>query len=141
MCRCFTIWNGQPAVTGNSGFSDIKSGDWYSKAVIWAERTGVVDGYENNAFRPGKAVSREEFAQMLYNYSKYKHYDLSAAADLSEFPDGSSVSNWANSAVAWANGNGLINGHDDGRLDPSGTAIRAQAASILMGFDRKYVTE
>lgn len=132
---------GQPAVTGNSGFSDIKSGDWYSKAVIWAERTGVVDGYENNAFRPGKAVSREEFAQMLYNYSKYKHYDLSAAADLSEFPDGSSVSNWANSAVAWANGNGLINGHDDGRLDPSGTAIRAQAASILMGFDRKYVTE
>ena len=132
---------GQPTVTGNSGFSDIKSDDWYSKAVTWAERTGVVDGYENNAFRPGKAVSREEFAQMLYNYSKYKRYDLSAAADLSEFPDGSSVSNWANSAVAWANGNGLINGHDDGRLDPSGTAIRAQAASILMGFDRKYVTE
>lgn len=132
---------GQPTVTGNSGFSDIKSDDWYSKAVAWAERNGVVDGYENNAFRPGKAVSREEFAQMLYNYSKYKRYDLSAAADLSEFPDGSSVSNWANSAVAWANGNGLINGHDDGRLDPSGTAIRAQAASILMGFDRKYVTE
>lgn len=131
----------QPTVTGNSGFSDIKSDDWYSKAVTWAERNGVVDGYENNAFRPGKAVSREEFAQMLYNYSKYKRYDLSAAADLSEFPDGSSVSNWANSAVAWANGNGLINGHDDGRLDPSGTAIRAQAASILMGFDRKYVTE
>lgn len=132
---------GQPTVTGSSGFSDIKSDDWYSKAVTWAERNGVVDGYENNAFRPGKAVSREEFAQMLYNYSKYKRYDLSAAADLSEFPDGSSVSNWANSAVAWANGNGLINGHDDGRLDPSGTAIRAQAASILMGFDRKYVTE
>lgn len=132
---------GQPTVTGNSGFSDIKSDDWYSKAVTWAERNGVVDGYENNAFRPGKAVSREEFAQMLYNYSKYKRYDLSTAADLSEFPDGSSVSNWANSAVAWANGNGLINGHDDGRLDPSGTAIRAQAASILMGFDRKYVTE
>lgn len=132
---------GQPTVTGNSGFSDIKSDDWYSKAVTWAERNGVVDGYENNAFRPGKAVSREEFAQMLYNYSKYKRYDLSTAADLSEFPDGGSVSNWANSAVAWANGNGLINGHDDGRLDPSGTAIRAQAASILMGFDRKYVTE
>ena len=132
---------GQPTVTGSSGFSDIKSGDWYSKAVIWAERTGVVDGYEDNTFRPGKSVSREEFAQMLYNYSKYKRYDLSAAADLTEFPDGSSVSNWANSAVAWANGNGLINGHDDGRLDPGGTAIRAQAASILMGFDRKYVTE
>lgn len=132
---------GQPTVTGSTVFTDVDTDEWYGKAVLWAERTGVVDGYENNAFRPGKAVSREEFAQMLYNYSKYKRYDLSAAADLTEFPDGSSVSNWANSAVAWANGNGLINGHDDGRLDPSGTAIRAQAASILMGFDRKYVTE
>lgn len=132
---------GQPTVTGPTVFTDVDTDEWYGKAVLWAERTGVVDGYEDNTFRPGKSVSREEFAQMLYNYSKYKRYDLSAAADLTEFPDGSSVSNWANSAVAWANGNGLINGHDDGRLDPSGTAIRAQAASILMGFDRKYVTE
>ena len=132
---------GQPTVTGSTVFTDVDTDEWYGKAVLWAERTGVVDGYEDNTFRPGKSVSREEFAQMLYNYSKYKRYDLSAAADLTEFPDGSSVSNWANSAVAWANGNGLINGHDDGRLDPSGTAIRAQAASILMGFDRKYVTE
>ena len=132
---------GQPTVTGNSGFSDIKSGDWYSKAVIWAERTGVVDGYEDNTFRPGKAVSREEFAQMLYNYAVYKGYDLSAAANLARFPDGINVSTWAVKAMRWANGNELINGHDDGRLDPGGTAIRAQAASILMGFDRKYVTE
>ena len=132
---------GQPTVTGSTVVTDVDTDEWYGKAVLWAERTGVVDGYEDNTFRPGKSVSREEFAQMLYNYSKYKRYDLSAAADLTEFPDGSSVSNWANSAVAWANGNGLINGHDDGRLDPSGTAIRAQAASILMGFDRKYVTE
>lgn len=130
---------GQPTVTGNSGFSDIKSGDWYSKAVIWAERTGVVDGYENNTFRPGKAVSREEFAQMLYNYAVYKGYDLSAAANLSKFPDGKNVSTWAEKAMSWANGNELINGHDDGRLDPGGTAIRAQAASILMRFDQNLV--
>lgn len=130
---------GQPTVTGSSGFSDIKSGDWYSKAVIWAERTGVVDGYEDNTFRPGKAVSREEFAQMLYNYAVYKGYDLSAAANLSKFPDGKNVSTWAEKAMRWANGNELINGHDDGRLDPGGTAIRAQAASILMRFDQNLV--
>ena len=130
---------GQPTVTGNSGFSDIKSGDWYSKAVIWAERTGVVDGYENNTFRPGKAVSREEFEQMLYNYAVYKGYDLSAAANLARFPDGKNVSAWAEKAMRWANGNELINGHDDGRLDPRGTAIRAQAASILMRFDQNLV--
>ena len=100
---------------------------------------GKLGQYEDNTFRPGKAVSREEFAQMLYNYAVYKGYDLSAAANLSKFPDGKSLSTWAEKAMRWANGNELINGHDDGRLDPRGTAIRAQAASILMRFDQNLV--
>ena len=41
--------------------------------------------------------------------------------------------------MEWANGNELINGHDDGTLDPQGIAIRAQAASILMRFDLNLV--
>lgn len=130
---------GQPTVTGSTVFTDVDTDEWYGKAVLWAERTGVVDGYEDNTFRPGKAVSREEFAQMLYNYAVYKGYDLSAAANLSKFPDGKNVSTWAEKAMRWANGNELINGHDDGRLDPGGTAIRAQAASILMRFDQNLV--
>ena len=76
---------------------------------------------------------------MLSNYAVYKGYDLSAAANLSKFPDGKNVSTWAEKAMSWANGNELINGHDDGRLDPGGTAIRAQAASILMRFDQNLV--
>ena len=43
--------------------------------------------------------------------------------------------------MGWANGNGLINGHDDGRLDPKGSTIRAQAASILMNFDKGFAQE
>ena len=43
--------------------------------------------------------------------------------------------------MAWANGNALINGHDDGTLEPGGTTTRAQAASILMRFDQKLVEE
>lgn len=130
---------GQPTVTGSTVFTDVDTDEWYGKAVLWAERTGVVDGYEDNTFRPGKAVSREEFAQMLYNYAVYKGYDLSAAANLTRFPDGENVSAWAEKAMRWANGNELINGHDDGRLDPGGTTIRAQAASILMRFDQNLV--
>ena len=43
-------------------------------------------GYEDNAFRPDKAVTREELAQMLYNYAKYKGYDLTAKATLLPSP-------------------------------------------------------
>lgn len=125
---------GQPTVTGESTFADA-SGHWAVNAIAWAQQTGVVNGYEDNTFRPNQAVSREELAQMLYNYAKVKGYDLTASGDLTAFPDGEEVSSWAEAAMAWANGNELINGHDDGTLQPGGDSTRAQAASILMNFD------
>lgn len=125
---------GQPTVEGESTFADA-SGHWAVNAIAWAQQTGVVNGYEDNTFRPNRAASREELAQMLYNYAKVKGYDLTASGDLTAFPDGSKVSSWAEAAMAWANGNELINGHDDGTLQPGGDSTRAQAASILMSFD------
>lgn len=132
---------GQPQVSGDSGFSDIRDDQWYAKAVAWASANDVAAGYEDGTFRPTRAVTREEFAQILYNYAKFKGYDLSASADLGKFPDSGQVSSWAETALGWANGNRLINGHDDGRLDPKGSTIRAQAASILMNFDKGFAQE
>ena len=129
---------GQPTVTGESTFTDV-SGHWAIDAITWAQKTGVVDGYEDNTFRPENNVTRQEFAQMMYNYAAYKDYDLSAKGDLSQFTDGDSVQEWAVTAMSWANGNALINGHDDGTLEPGGTTTRAQAASILMRFDQNLV--
>lgn len=129
---------GQPTVSGNAAFPDQVE-EWYKPAIAWAEQTGVVDGYEDGTFRPGQPVNRMEFAQMLYNYAKYKGYDLTAQGDLTAFPDGDSVQPWAETAMTWANGNQLINGHDDGTLEPGGTTTRAQAASILMRFDQNVV--
>ena len=129
---------GQPTVSGNAAFPDLVY-EWYKPAIAWAEQTGVVDGYEDGTFRPGQPVNRMEFAQMLYNYAAYKGCDLSAQGDLTAFPDGDSVQPWAETAMTWANGNALINGHDDGTLEPGGTTTRAQAASILMRFDQNVV--
>ena len=125
---------GQPTVTEATTFTDSGT-HWAAKAIAWAQETGVVSGYEDNTFRPNKAVTREELAQMLYNYAKVKDYDLTASGDLTAFPDGEEVSSWAETAMAWANGNKLINGHDNGTLEPGGDSTRAQAASILMNFD------
>lgn len=124
---------GQPAVEGESTFIDV-SDHWAIDAITWAQGTGVVNGYENNTFRPNRAVSREELAQMLYNYAKVKGCDLTASGDLTSFPDGSKVSDWAETAMAWVTGNKLINGFEDDTLRPSGDSTRAQAASILTNF-------
>lgn len=131
---------GQPEVTGEATFSDMNTApDWSMDAIAWAQDTGVVAGMGDNTFAPNLKVTREQFAQMLYNYAKYKKCDLTKAGDLTKFPDEGSVSDWAVTALSWANGNGLINGHENGTLDPQGNTVRGQAASILMNFDLNVV--
>ena len=130
---------GQPDISGeNLGYpyEDVNAQAWYGDAVYWARITGVATGYGDGTFQPGDSITRQEFAQMLYNYAKYKGYDLSAEGDLSQFPDSGSVADWAEAAMSWANGNELINGHDDGTIDAAGIGTRAQAASILMKLDQ-----
>ena len=117
-------------------YEDVDAQAWYGDAVYWARITGVATGYGDGTFQPTDSITRQEFAQMLYNYAKYKGYDLTAEGDLSQFPDSSSVADWAKTAMSWANGNKLINGHDDGTIDAAGIGTRAQAASILMRFDQ-----
>ena len=133
---------GQPDLSDeNLGYpyEDVDAQAWYGNAVYWARITGVATGYGDGTFQPGDSITRQEFAQMLYNYAKYKGYDLTAAGDLSQFPDSESVADWAEAAMSWANGNQLINGHDDGTIDAAGIGTRAQAASILMKFDQNLV--
>lgn len=133
---------GQPDLSDeNVGYpyEDVDAQAWYGDAVYWARIAGVAEGYGDGTFQPGDSITRQEFAQMMYNYAAYKGYDLSAKGDLTQFSDGDSVQEWAVPAMSWANGNALINGHDDGTLEPAGTTTRAQAASILMRFDQNVV--
>ena len=135
---------GQPDLSDeNLGYpyEDVDAQAWYGNAVYWARITGVAEGYGDGTFQLTDSITRQEFAQMLYNYAKYKGYDLTAAGDLSQFPDSNTVADWAEAAMSWANGNELINGHDNGTIDPTGTTIRAQAASILMRFDLNLVQQ
>ena len=129
---------GKPQVTEDATFTDMDvAPTWSLDAIAWAQDTGVVAGMGNNLFDPNANVTREQFAQMMYNYASYKKLDLTATGDLTQFPDGDQVSNWAETALSWANGKGLINGHaESGLLDPQGNTTRAQAASIIANFDK-----
>lgn len=135
---------GQPEVTEvTDKFSDVKEGLWYSNAITWAVENGVVAGNPDGTFQPTQAITREAFAQMLYNYAVKKGYDVETVANLDKFPDKDQVSSWAYTALAWANGKSVINGTTEGDtvyLAPKDNAIRAQAASILMNFQQNVGT-
>ena len=131
---------GKPEETAEAPFTDT-AGHWALEAIAWAAQNNVVAGYDDGTFGPEKLVTREEFAQMMYNYAKFKGYDLTAGGDLTQFPDAGAISDWAETALSWANGKGLINGHDNGTIDPQDNTTRAQAASIMKNFDLKVVED
>ena len=116
-----------------AGFADV-SDEWYATAVNWAANVGVVNGYEDNTFRPNTAITREQLAAMLMNYSAWKGEDVSARADLSTYSDAATISSWANDVMQWAVAEGLISGMTEDTLQPQGNATRAQVAAILQRF-------
>jgi hypothetical protein len=130
---------GQPAVTGANPFDDVQSGKYYESAIIWAAQNGIVSGYGNGKFGPDDDITREQMAAILYNYAKYKGYDVTASADLSKFTDSGKLSGYAVTALSWANANGLVTGKGNGILDPQGNAERCQVAAILHRFCENVV--
>ena len=124
----------RPACDAENAFMDVPVGQWYTDAVIWANDAKIVSGMGEGLFAPNMEITREQMVAMLYNYAKYKGYDVTASADLSAFADTASVSAWAQPAMQWAVAEGYISGMGDSQLAPQGTATRAEIASVIMRF-------
>lgn len=124
----------RPACDAENAFIDVPVGQWYTDAVIWANAAKIVSGMGEGLFAPNMEITREQMVAMLYNYAKYKGYDVTASADLSTFADNASVSAWAQPAMQWAVAEGYISGMGDNQLAPQGTATRAEIASVIMRF-------
>lgn len=123
----------KPSYTGSTSFEDVPENRWYYDAVQWAVSNNVTAGVGGGKFNPEGRVSREQFAQFLYNYQGKPEVHGSL-----DFPDTGDISGWAVSAMTWANQNKLINGSKQSNgqvlLLPQAFTTRAQAASILRGF-------
>lgn len=112
-----------------SDVNTASGGEWHAVAQQWAIANGVSDGT-----MPNGTITREQLAAMLYRYAVSKGMVKGpATADLSVFADANSVSSYAVEAMQWAVSAGLISGMD-GKLNPQGSATRAQVATMLMRF-------
>lgn len=105
---------------------------WYAAGQKWAMDNGISDGTN----MPG-VITREQLATILYRYAKQKGYDVSKSAALTAFSDADKVSGYAAEAMQWAVAEGLLQG-SNGKLNPQGSATRAQVATILMRFMEKF---
>lgn len=134
------LWRmeGSPAPKGVNPFTDVKAGQWYTDAVLWAYENNIVGGVGGGRFAPDDTITREQLATILYRYAQGKGYTLDLSAGIANFPDTDSVSSYAIDSFSWARSAGIVDGmgKGDGKiyLNPTGYATRAQVATMLTRF-------
>ncbi len=128
------LWaiEGSKPTTADNPFTDVKSGDWFYDAVIWANAQGIMLGKGENLCAPNDNITREEMALMIQRWKAGK-----AAGEVA-FPDAKDVHDWAADAVAWAAEQSYIKGKDDGRFAPLDPLTRAEMITVVartLGFE------
>ena len=116
-----------------AGFTDVAAGRYYTTAVAWAARNGIVEGMTSTTFAPDQAITREQLASILYRYAKWLGFS-GYGSDISGYTDAGKVSSYAYDAMSWAVRSGVVTGTSAKVLDPQGTASRAAAAQMFMNF-------
>ena len=107
----------------NSGYSDVKAGDWFNNAVSTLSNAGIIAGYEDGSFRPNGYITRAEFATIAARFFDvtYNGKDL--------FPDISG--HWAKDYINQAANKGFVNGYEDGTFKPDRNITRAEAVTLV----------
>lgn len=123
----------EPSASFNK-FGDVNADEWYGAAVAWASENGIVNGVSENEFAPNDNLTREQMAAIIYRYIKFKGKDVSVGenTNILSYTDAESVSEYAVEAICYAVGSGLMKGDSETTLNPSGTATRAETATIIM---------
>ena len=126
-------YEGKPAVSGKSPFSDVANKAGYPRdAIMWANQKNIVTGKPDGTFGLGNNITRQDFALILYKYAKYKKFKTTKKdTAINAFSDASKVSPYAKDAMNWAVSQGIMSGKN-GELKPAANASRAECASMIM---------
>lgn len=127
---------GEPETDAEFAFADVPENAYYADALAWAVEAGIAEGVSETEFAPELDVTREELATFLYRFAVMQENADGQKSDLAEFADAASVSDWAQEAMAWAVGQGLVKGTSETTIEPAGTATRAQAATLLYRYEQ-----
>ena len=119
--------------SASDGFKDVPANSYYAQAIAVAKALGIAQGGSDGAFRPADPLTREDAMVFLYRTLSRTGKTLAEApaAYLNRFSDGSATSSYAQGSVAALVQAGVIQGDNNGRLNPKGSLTRAEMAVIL----------
>ena len=125
---------GKPAAAADTPFGDIEENAYYVPALKWAYEKGIIQGVTATEFAPHSPVTRQQAAVIFHRFAQISGMD-NGLREHTPFADEERISAYALDAAHWAAANGILIGDEAGRLDPQGTATRAQSVTVLMRLD------
>ncbi|MBQ8523259.1 MAG: S-layer homology domain-containing protein [Clostridia bacterium] len=131
---------GSPSVSGITlPFTDVKGGQWYTDAVKWAYKNGIVNGKSNTYFDTNANITRAEFVTILYRYTAYAGLTV-PITNRGNYPtDLADIPKWAIRAVTDMCLGEVITGRSDRSFDPNANITRAETAAVIERYTKKAV--
>lgn len=121
------IWKAEgcpePKNSQNS-FTDVAN-DYYTKAVLWAVEQGIINGYEDNSFKPNGSCDRGMIVTMLWRAAGKP--PATGSSGFNDVDDGA----WYSDAVNWAASKGISVGNGDGTFTPAAQCNRGMIVTFL----------
>lgn len=116
-----------PVSVANLPFTDVPEYTWYSNAVLYVCRNGLMNGVSTYRFAPEATTSRAMIVTILYRLEGEPAVGTSAFTDVAPGA-------WYAKAVSWAAANGIVNGYGDGTFAPDKSITREEMAAILYRY-------
>lgn len=117
-----------------SYFGDVSSAHWAKKSIETAYANGLIHGKGNNIYAPDEKITREQMAQLLYNYLKNQ---FSKPNNQQSFND-IKKTDWSYEAVHTMNHHDILRGFGDNTFRPLENITRGQMASLFVRIT-KYI--
>lgn len=129
------------AMTSAANYGEYE--DWskvsYAEAVDVLSAVGILNGYEDDTFKPTNTISREEMAKMIAVLANAGDDVSTLYASASTFAD-VAKDRWSASYVAYCAKTGIVAGRSASTFDPTGKVTGLETAKMLLvvlGFDAK----
>ena len=122
------LWRaaGQPEPKDTTNpFTDVKSGDFFYKAVLWAKENGITTGTSATAFSPNENCNRGQVVTFLSRALKGTPKNSN-----NPFNDVAAGAFYYN-PVLWAVENGITAGTGNGTFSPNADCNRGQVITFL----------
>ncbi|MEQ8841233.1 MAG: S-layer homology domain-containing protein [Acidimicrobiales bacterium] len=120
---------GEPSARGDR-LADVPGASWYTDAVQWGVAEEILTGYPNGTFRPSWAISRGDFALVLWRAAGSPSSSTGSLSDVS-------AGAYYADAIAWAQSADVMNGFNDGTFRPNDPITRGHAALMLCRFSNE----